>query len=111
MELRPVPPVFSQEEPVGSVGGAAVGAHDTGGRLRGWLAWVPPMAVMAVSDLLLERLYGYPPFNKWAYAGFLVYVLLGRWLARTDSPARSSARGATKIVSSPAIVPRIPAGR
>jgi len=60
----------------------------SGGRLRWWLAWVPPLAVMAVTDVLLERLYGYPPFNKWVYASFLAYVLLGRWLARTDSPGR-----------------------
>src|SRR4051794_33866161 len=35
-----------------------------GGRMRWWLAWLPPLAVMAVTDLLLERWYGYSSFNK-----------------------------------------------
>jgi hypothetical protein len=59
-----------------------------GARLRSWHAYALPLAVMAVTDLLLWRLFGYRPFNPFVYASFLVYVLLGRSLAATESPAR-----------------------
>ncbi len=68
----------------------AVGALGlyAGARLPLWLAWLPSMAVMAVSDLILQKWLAYPPFNPWVYASFLGYVVLGRLLARTRSPGR-----------------------
>lgn len=60
----------------------------SGGRLRWWLAWIPPIAVMAISDVILAYLFAYSPFNAWVYAGFVVYVVIGRWLAQTNAPAR-----------------------
>jgi hypothetical protein len=59
-----------------------------GGRLPWWLAWVPSMAVMAATDLILWKWLGYPAFNLWVYGSFLGYVLLGRLLTRTRSPQR-----------------------
>jgi hypothetical protein len=59
-----------------------------GGRLRGWKGFALPIATMAVSDLGMYALYGWKPFNKWVYACFLVYPLLGRLLARRDSVVR-----------------------
>jgi hypothetical protein len=64
-----------------------------GGRTRWWLAWLPPLAVMAVTDLLLARWYGYPMFNTAVYACFLIDVLLGRALARGSSPVRIGLAG------------------
>src|SRR6516225_10534871 len=51
-----------------------------GARLRSWAAYVLPLAVMAVSDLLLWWIngQGYNPFNPWVYASFILAVLLGR---------------------------------
>ncbi len=63
----------------------------SGGRLPGWLALLLPLAVMAGTDALLFAWFGYPPYNRWAYIGFVVYVLLGRLLARTRSPWRIGA--------------------
>src|SRR6478752_761702 len=58
-----------------------------GGRLRWWLAWLPPLAVMAVSDLVLQA-RGKPSFYLSVYACFLLDVLVGRALARGSSPGR-----------------------
>ena len=59
-----------------------------GARLPLWLAWMPSMAVMALTDLYLSQVHAWPPFNRWVYASFLVYVLLGRLLAGSRSPWR-----------------------
>src|SRR5436190_10116550 len=59
-----------------------------GGRLRWWLAWLPPLAVMAATDVALSRLFGRPGFIWPVYACFLIDVLLGRALARSASAAR-----------------------
>jgi hypothetical protein len=68
----------------------AVGALGlyAGSRLPLWVAWVPPMAVMAVTDLILWKVRADPPFDPWVYASFAVYVLLGRLLTNTRSAAR-----------------------
>jgi hypothetical protein len=80
--LIPHPPNCT---PVGALGLFA------GGRLPGWLALPLPLAVMGATDYLLFAWFGLPPYNRWVYASFLVYVLLGRWLARTNSPWRIGA--------------------
>lgn len=47
-----------------------------------WGAFLP-LAVMAVSDLVLYRWYGWAPFNKVVYLCFTVYALAGlAWRAR-----------------------------
>jgi hypothetical protein len=68
----------------------AVGALGlyAGSRLPLWVAWVPPMAVMAVTDLILSKLRADPPFDLWVYGSFLVYVLLGRLLVNSRSAAK-----------------------
>ena len=60
-----------------------------GARLRGRLAYVLPLAVMAVTDALLAYLKGYPLVHSMTpvvYGCFLVNVLLGRLLSHTRSP-------------------------
>jgi len=64
-----------------------------GGRTRWWLAWLPPLAVMAVTDILLESWYGLQPFNKAVYVCFLIDVLLGRALAGGSSAGRIGLAG------------------
>jgi Family of unknown function (DUF6580) len=59
-----------------------------GSRLRPWLAWIPALAVMAATDLLLERWYGYPPFNRVVYTCFLIDATLGMLLLRKITPLR-----------------------
>ena len=62
--------------PVGAMGLFA------GARLRWWQAALLPLAVMAVSDALLWRLFEKPPFDLWVYGSMLVNVALGAWLIR-----------------------------
>jgi hypothetical protein len=78
MRLALVPNIFA----VGALGLYA------GRRLPLWFAWVPSMAVMAITDLILEKWYAYPPCDPWVYVSFLVYVVLGRLLIRTSAPWR-----------------------
>jgi hypothetical protein len=61
-----------------------------GARLRSWRAYVLPLGVMAVSDLLLWAIHGinYSPFNPWVYACFALSVLWGRLFLRTGSAWR-----------------------
>jgi hypothetical protein len=79
--LRLVPhwPNFT---PVGALGVFA------GARLRSWHAFALPLLVMAATDLALFALYGYPPLNPFVYGSFLVNVLLGRLLLKTEKPVR-----------------------
>jgi hypothetical protein len=69
--------------PVGALGIFA------GARLRSWHAFALPLLVMAVTNAILSAVYGYPflyltlPF---VLASFLVNVLLGRLLRRSESP-------------------------
>lgn len=64
------------------VGGLAV---FTGARVKTWLAYALPLAVMVVSDLVLWSFMGdlYSPLHisrPAVYGSFLLYVLLGRCL-------------------------------
>lgn len=63
-----------------------------GGRLRWWLAWLPPIAVMAFADLILQG-RGKPGFYLSVYACFLLDVLVGRALACGSSPVRIALAG------------------
>jgi hypothetical protein len=53
----------------------------SGSRLKPWIAWMPPIAVMAVTDLFLNRAMGYEASYP-TYACFVLDVLLGWWLIR-----------------------------
>jgi hypothetical protein len=59
-----------------------------GARLHSWQAVALPLGVMAVTDFLLRALYGLMPFDPFVYVSFLVYVLLGWLLCRTNSAWR-----------------------
>jgi hypothetical protein len=81
LRLLPLPPNFMPIGALGLFGGA---------RLRSWQAFVIPLAVMVVSDGLLGVLRGreylFHPATAFIYASFLIYVLIGRALRRTESP-------------------------
>lgn len=62
-----------------------------GARLRSWMAYVLPLAVMAVSDLLLWAIYGKDPFNPWVYACFVLAVAWGQLLLRRGGAGRIAA--------------------
>lgn len=66
--------------PVGAV------ALFAGARFRSWLALLFPLAVMGISDVILWIKFDWMPFNPWAYSSFILIVLLGRYLRRTESP-------------------------
>ncbi len=67
---------------------ASVGALGLfgGARLRSWHAFALPLLVMAGTDLALLALKDNPPFDPYVYASFMIYVLVGRCLIRTESP-------------------------
>ncbi len=56
-----------------------------GGRLRGWQAWILPLALMAVTDPLVG---GYSFVTPFVYAAFLVNVWIGTHLRGTENPLR-----------------------
>ncbi|HEY7311874.1 MAG TPA: DUF6580 family putative transport protein [Gemmataceae bacterium] len=69
-----------------------------GARLRSWWAYGIPLAVMAVSDLLLWAIYGHwnfnllqYAFNPWVYGCFLLTVLWGRLFLRKGGAGRIAA--------------------
>src|SRR5262245_2590609 len=62
-----------------------------GARLGTWLAFLLPLTVMAVSDMVLWAVFKWPPFNVFVYAAVVGYVLLGRLLTRKTTPARVAA--------------------
>ena len=73
---------------------APVGALSlfAGARLRGWRAYLLPIAIMAITDPLVSRIYGYSAFagysvaTPFVYASFLINVWLGSRLRRTENP-------------------------
>ncbi len=68
------------------VGGMSLFA---GARLRGWKAYLLPLALMAVTDPLVG---GYSFATPFVYAGFLVNVWIGaRFLRSTGNPLRIGA--------------------
>jgi hypothetical protein len=71
---------------------APVGAMSLygGARLRFWQALTLPLLLMGVTDFILWQWKGYHP-DPWVYGSFAVSVLLGRLLARTNSPWRIGA--------------------
>lgn len=59
-----------------------------GARLRGWQAFVLPLALMAITDPLVG---GYSFATPFVYAAFLINVCIGRMLRETSSPWRIGA--------------------
>jgi hypothetical protein len=74
--LLPHPPNFTP------VGGSSLFA---GARVNGWYAYLLPLVVMAVTDPFLG---GYSFSTPFVYAAFLINVLIGRSLRRTNNPLR-----------------------
>lgn len=58
-----------------------------------WIGWLPPLAVMAVTDMALERMYGYPPFNRVVYACFIIEALVGALVIRKTTWQRVGVAG------------------
>jgi hypothetical protein len=83
--LLPHPPNFT---PVGSMSLFA------GARLKGWWAYLVPLAMMAITDPLLHLLFGIPGYTKaspFIYGSFLINVWIGRKLAVSENPVRIGA--------------------
>src|SRR5580693_9088057 len=83
--LAPHPPNFA---PVGATSLFA------GARLRGWQAYLVPLALMAITDPILSPLYGFKPYTKYlifTYVSFVISVWLGRFLRNTESISRIAA--------------------
>lgn len=77
--LLPHPPNFTP------VGGSSLFA---GARVNGWYAFLLPLVVMAVTDPLVG---GYTRGTPLIYASFLINVLIGRSLRKTNNPLRIGA--------------------
>lgn len=85
LRVVPHPPNFSAVGALGIFGGA---------RLRAWQAYLLPLGIMVLSDLSLWILTGFDHkyslshlSRVYVYAGFMVYVLIGRCLHRQNSLA------------------------
>jgi hypothetical protein len=80
--LLPHAPNFA---PVGAVSVFA------GARLPTWQAYAIPMAIMALTDPLLNIMKGYPAFSWYqvfTYVSFLISVWIGRRLVNTENAWR-----------------------
>lgn len=80
--LLPHPPNFS------AVGAASVFA---GARLPIWQAYLVPLAIMAVTDPILNAMHGVAPFTlaqAFIYVSFLISVWIGRRVRATESAWR-----------------------
>lgn len=81
-------------QPVGGLG------VYSGARVSGWLAYVLPLSVMVITDLVLWASLGelYSPLHisrAAVYACFMLFVLLGRWLVINNNPLRMGAASLT----------------
>jgi hypothetical protein len=75
-------PTIPNFTPLGALGLFA------GSRVRGWKAYLAPIAVMVISDLGLYWLRGYNPFDPFVYASFLLNVVFGAFVLRKMSAPR-----------------------
>lgn len=69
------------------VGGTSLFA---GARYPLWQALCIPLVVMAISDIWLKLIFNFEMFNRFVYGSFVIYVLLGRLLRKTQSPLKIS---------------------
>lgn len=64
----------------------------SGARIRGWQAFVIPLAILLVTDIALHFTKGYPIVRfdmLFVYGAFVINILLGRkFLSRTESPVK-----------------------
>lgn len=67
------------------VGGMSLFA---GARYPLWQALCLPLVVMLISDVWLKLIFDFKPFNWFVYGSFIIYVLLGRLLRKTQSPMK-----------------------
>jgi hypothetical protein len=77
--LLPHPPNFT---PVGSMSLFA------GARLNGWMAYLVPLAIMAITDPLVGIVFGRQGYSRasvFVYGSFLISVWIGRQLRRSES--------------------------
>src|SRR3954453_5826491 len=72
----------------------AVGMYG-GAKLRSWQAFAWPLLLMVATDAILTLLRGdgryflTDPSRPWAYASFVLYVLIGRFVInRSENPLR-----------------------
>jgi hypothetical protein len=72
------PPNFAPPGALGLYGGA---------RAPLWQALLMTLGAMAISDIGLKLILGYPWFNPWVYGGMVVYVVLGRLLLKKSRSA------------------------
>src|SRR5258708_5274973 len=72
------PPNFAPPGALGLYGGA---------RAPLWQALLMTVGAMAVSDVLLQKMFAWPWFNPWVYGCMIGYVLLGRLLLRKSKLA------------------------
>jgi hypothetical protein len=79
VRLTPHPWNFTPVGALGLFGGA---------RLRLWQALTLPLAIMLLTDLIIWAKSGWLPLDPYVYGSFLVSVLLGRLLTRTNAPGR-----------------------
>jgi len=79
VRLLPHPWNFTPVGALGLFGGA---------RLRSWQALALPLAIMFLTDLLIWAIRGWMPFNPYVYGSFVITVLLGRLLTRSNTPGR-----------------------
>lgn len=89
IRLVPHPANFTPVAGLGLFGGA---------RLRSWWAYVLPLVVMAISDVLLWAIQGRSEytlwqyaFNPWVYACFVLAVIWGRLLLSKGGAGRTAA--------------------
>src|SRR5260370_3247922 len=79
LRLLPHPPNFA---PVGATSLFA------GARLPVWQAYLVPLALMAITDPILAGFYHVPVYSRYqlfAYPTFVIPLLMGRRLRRTQS--------------------------
>jgi hypothetical protein len=85
IRLRPHPANFTPMGAMGIFGGT---------KLRGWQAWLLPIALMVASDVALWAFVGYDAkylFHSsrlYVYASVLIYVGIGRLLRNRTSPLK-----------------------
>lgn len=83
--LIPHPPNFSPTTSIALFGGT---------QMNRWLGLAITLAGLALSDLLLVKAAGYPPFGTWSlfsYTGFALIVLAGGWLRKSPTAGRTLA--------------------
>ncbi len=62
-----------------------------GARLRGWQAYLIPLATMTLTDPILAAFYGFAPFSRITpliYGCFLINVFIGRRLRASEGAGR-----------------------